>query len=298
MEIHPHFTKKIWWGKMIGAFFGFLMGGPIGALFGIMIGNFFDRGLVEHFSKPFWHFYNEKDQDTQAVFFESMFLILGHIAKTNGRVSKPDIECASDIMSKMNLKKNQKEEAKDHFNNGKKKDFNLYKTLDSLQKAIGKKPTLIRLFVETIYNYIRETGVSLNKLEVLNNILASLRMAPLQQQSHFTDEFQWYETRQRAYRGQQYSNYREQQQSSSSQQNYKPWYGQSFNIDDYYTALGLETTANHQEVKKAYRRQISLNHPDKLIAKGGSEKEIKIANEKTQRIRKAYEEICKSRGWK
>jgi DnaJ like chaperone protein len=296
MELRQHFSKKIWWGKIIGAFFGFLMAGPLGALFGLLIGNFFDRGLVEHFSKPFWHYYEEKDEDTQHVFFEAMFSILGHLAKTNGRVSELDILNANEIMLKMRLNGREKKIAQDYFNAGKAKDFNLYSMLNTLQKAIGKKPTLIRLFVETQYQSIRETGVTINKLDILNNLLSSLRMAPLQQQSHFTDEFDWYETRQKTYREQQSGRY-EQKSSYSSGQNYKPWYGQN-DITDYYAALGLQSNASQQEVKRAYRRQISLNHPDKLIAKGMPEKDIKLANEKTQRIRKAYEEISKMRGWR
>ena len=42
---------------------------------------------------------------------------------------------------------------------------------------------------------------------------------------------------------------------------------------------------------------MSRNHPDKLISKGLPEEMIKIANEKTQNIRKAYEQICTSKGW-
>ncbi len=55
--------------------------------------------------------------------------------------------------------------------------------------------------------------------------------------------------------------------------------------------------ASKQEVKKAYRRLLSRNHPDKLIAQGLPEAMIKVANEKTQKIMKAYELICRSKGW-
>ncbi len=50
-------------------------------------------------------------------------------------------------------------------------------------------------------------------------------------------------------------------------------------------------------MKRAYRRLISRNHPDKLIAQGLPEEMIKIANDKTQKITKAYEQICTSKGW-
>lgn len=287
MELRQYFTKKIWWGKLIGAFFGFMIAGSIGALFGVLIGNFFDRGLVEHFNKPFWHYYNEKNKSTQEVFFKAMFAILGHIAKANGRVSELDIINANKVMTKMELNNKEKKLAQHYFNFGKEKNFNLLIMLNSLQSAIGKNPALIRLFVETQYQYIRNTGITMAKLNILNNLLASLRMAPLHQQNHFNDEYVWHNTRQNNYQKQE--NYRS--------KNYKEWPG-TINNENYYAILGIKSNASREEVKQAYRRQISLNHPDKLIAKGLSEEKIKEANIKTQTIRKAYEEICKLREWK
>ena len=41
---------------------------------------------------------------------------------------------------------------------------------------------------------------------------------------------------------------------------------------------------------------MSQNHPDKLIAKGLPPEMIKVATQKTQRIKKAYEMIKASRG--
>ncbi|MBT6529559.1 MAG: DnaJ domain-containing protein, partial [Betaproteobacteria bacterium] len=45
------------------------------------------------------------------------------------------------------------------------------------------------------------------------------------------------------------------------------------------------------EIKKAYRRLTNQHHPDKLVAKGMPEEMIKLANEKTQEIRKAWERV-------
>jgi DnaJ like chaperone protein len=50
-----------------------------------------------------------------------------------------------------------------------------------------------------------------------------------------------------------------------------------------------------EEVKRAYRRQMSQHHPDKLVAKGLPEEMIDIANRKTQDIKSAYDLIRKSR---
>jgi DnaJ like chaperone protein len=55
--------------------------------------------------------------------------------------------------------------------------------------------------------------------------------------------------------------------------------------------LQLEATATDTEVVQAYRRQMSRNHPDKLVANGLPPSMMEIAKEKTQRIREAYEVI-------
>jgi DnaJ like chaperone protein len=49
------------------------------------------------------------------------------------------------------------------------------------------------------------------------------------------------------------------------------------------------------EVKKAYRRQMNEHHPDKLVSKGMPEEMVKMATEKTQEIKAAYELIVSER---
>jgi len=58
-----------------------------------------------------------------------------------------------------------------------------------------------------------------------------------------------------------------------------------------YALLGVDVSASDSEVKKAYRRMMSQHHPDKLVSKGLPEEMIKLANEKTQQIKKAYDLI-------
>ena len=67
---------------------------------------------------------------------------------------------------------------------------------------------------------------------------------------------------------------------------------------DYYSILGLNQSASSNDIKKAYRRLMSENHPDKLIAKGVPDEMIKIATERSQEISNAYEVIRNARGMK
>ena len=67
-------------------------------------------------------------------------------------------------------------------------------------------------------------------------------------------------------------------------------------MGEYYSELEVEATVSDSEVTKAYRRQMSRHHPDKLVANGLPESMMQVAKEKTQRIQEAYEEIRTARG--
>jgi len=60
--------------------------------------------------------------------------------------------------------------------------------------------------------------------------------------------------------------------------------------------LGVAPGASDAEVKRAYRKQMSENHPDKLVARGLPESMLEIAKQKTQAIQAAWERIREARG--
>lgn len=300
MDLRQLFTSHSWWGKLIGAFFGFLVAGPTGALFGLIIGNFFDRGLTLHFSQPFWHYHNEKNPEVREMFLNALFATLGHLAKANGQVSAQDIEYANAIIGQMKLNHTQKKRAQEFFVQGKSAQFNLDLKLHQLYKTIYNKPFLIRLFVDTHYQFIKQGNISEKQVTILNTVLSHLQLAPLYQHHQFARDFPWYGTRQQSGAQQQdYQSYHRYQQHQQHHQNYQqqPPPNYRSGAEDPYTILKIQPNATKAEVKQAYRRQISHYHPDKLIAKGASANIIKSATEKTQQIRKAYEKICLMQGW-
>ena len=65
---------------------------------------------------------------------------------------------------------------------------------------------------------------------------------------------------------------------------------------DYYEVLGASKDASQPDLKKAYRRLMSQNHPDKLAGKGLPESMREVAQARTSEIGNAYERIRAARG--
>lgn len=283
MNFRRFFHLNTWAGKLLGCFFGYLAAGPLGAFAGLIIGNFFDRGLVSHFNHPHFSFYQEKRLAAQKIYFEATFSVMGHIAKTDGRVSENDIRMARDMMDEMRLNPEQKKLAREYFNQGKQSTFNLEHMLNKLHNACHDNSELLKLFMDIQYRAAFVDGLSIKKFQLLDAVFRRLGFAPLNQQYNFYRDFGY---KQHAGSG---------RSSSSSETFYHKTH--QTELTQAFATLELKESASRQEVKQAYRRLISQNHPDKLIAKGLPEEMIKVANDKTQRITKAYEIICRKKGW-
>lgn len=271
------------WGKIIGGFFGFLLAGPFGLIIGIFIGHLFDRGLTHHQG---WSFSAANQSIAQQVFFDSTFLVMGHIAKLDGRVSEAEIQAARAIMNRLGLNEAMRQKAINMFNQGKLASFNLEETLQKLAQACQRNKVLLKLFVEIqMQTALAEHHLTPEKQKVLQKICQYLGFAPLNF-SLFEHLFNF----EQAFR--QQSGYQQQQggyyHSSHSRH--------QLHLKDAYAILGVSETATPAEIKKAYRKQMSQHHPDKLLAKGLPEEMIKIATEKTQNIKAAYERICAAKG--
>jgi DnaJ like chaperone protein len=304
MTFKEFFTTNTWWGKIIGAFLGYITAGSAGAFVGLLVGNLFDKGLASHFSNPHLLYHAQKKQEVQKIFFESTFAVMGHVAKADGRVSAQEIQMAKLLMQEMRLNKQQKELAKRLFTEGKQLTFRLDVMIGELKRACRDNRELLKLFIDIQYRAAQVDGLSIKKIKALDTIFSQLDFAPLHQQYRFYEDFGTHSTTsQNGHKktqdtsGQQHYQNKKQYEKRQQYQNTYQRYSPRNSLDHAYALLEVTSEATKQEVKKAYRRLLSKNHPDKLMAQGLPESMIKIANEKTHTIMKAYELICQNKGW-
>jgi DnaJ like chaperone protein len=270
-----------WFGKFVGGAFGFVMGGPLGAVFGAAIGHQLDRGRIDA-PQLESEFAPGTQQRIQMAFFTATFSVMGHIAKADGRVTEAEIQAARAIMSRMELPDDLRLTAVRLFNTGKQADFPLDATLEQFRTECQRRYSLFRVFVEVQL----EAALSDGALQVPEERL----LLQVCDRLHFS-RFEFFALRARMEAERRFSGHQGRQQHGGSQIARGP------SLADAYAVLGLPPSASESEVKRAYRRLMSQHHPDKLVASGLPEEMVRIATEKTQQVRKAYEAIAKARSF-
>ncbi|MBS0351127.1 MAG: co-chaperone DjlA [Proteobacteria bacterium] len=258
-----------WNGKIVGLIIGLLSGHPLGVLLGVVIGHLFD---TDFFQKWLGKGQINHTSQTQHIFFDATFSVMGYLAKADGRVTESEIKAAEQVMQDMGLDAGMRREAIRLFNQGKQPDFDLTATMIQLKSSCWAHPNLLRTFLEiqTQIAYA-EGGISQGKRTALRAICQELGV-----QGFIFDQFE---------------------QQAHAQQNYQQTRPDpAAHLANSYQILNVSSNASDAEVKKAYRRLLGQNHPDKLMSQGLPPEMIKLANERTQKIKSAYETIKKARG--
>ncbi len=263
-----------WWGKVLGGTFGFIMGGPLGAVLGAALGHNFDKGL-SGLADGEWQGSAGAQQRTQLAFFTATFSVMGRLAKADGRVSEDEINFAKAVMTQMQFSGEQRKLAIELFSQGKEPEFDLEGVVEQFRRECHRRHTLMQMFLEIQLQAAYADG-SLHpaERELLLHVFALLGFS--------RHEFDHLEAMVRA--AVSGAGYRAAGQERGP------------TLSEDYAVLDVAQSASDSEVKKAYRRLMSQHHPDKLVAKGLPEEMLKLANEKTQQIRKAYERVKASRG--
>lgn len=259
----------MFYGKIVAGLLGFLVGGPIGLVVGVFIGHSFDKGLVKtlQFGSP------ENIERIKTSFFETTFLLLGYLAKADGRISQQEIDHTETLFAQMGLTGEQRNRAKELFRTGAGSSFNLEQTVAAFLHTCGPQKQLQQtLLLFLISLALADQAIDEAEHAALQDIakLMGFSVAQLEQLLRMVQA-----------QGQFHTGAAGESPATS--------------LSNAYQALGISESATDKEVKRAYRKLMSQNHPDKLIAQGVPEDMIKIATEKSQDISGAYDLIRKHR---
>lgn len=264
-----------WWGKLLGGAFGFLLGGPLGALLGAALGHNLDRNLDR--PESLRGALNARQERAQTAFFTATFAVMGHVCKADGRVSGEEIQMAEAVMERMDLGPGQRETARRLFNQGKAVDFPLEQVLSQFREETAGRRTLAYMFMEIQLCAACADG-RLDPVErvLLERVAAGVGLAGR--------EFQRLEAAVRA-------------RFQTEQRARRPAEPAGPTLEQAHALLGVEQGEEPEAIKRAYRRLLSQNHPDKLVAKGLPEEMIRLATQRTREIREAYQCIRAARGF-
>lgn len=240
---------------LLGALFGGLSGLVIGGIIGYAVSRFVPRLLRHGF------------RVAQSQYLDATFAAMGALCKADSQVTRDEIQAAEALFVQLRLTPEQRESAKAAFNRGKAPDFDLDQEMRKLAQLCRGQTLLLRMFLQVQLMAVAADGV-LHPAEH-DMLLRMARGLGLPEQ-----EVARLEATLRA--------------SSAGPSS-------ASKLDDAYQALGVSPSASDAEVKRAYRRLMSENHPDKLAARGLPDSMRQIAEERTREITVAYDLIKESR---
>jgi len=252
--------------KIIAAILGYLSLGFWGAILGWFIGGTLDRyraygaGAVNPLTS----------KRRQTVFLETLFGLMGKLAKADGHISQQEIDQAEQFMSQLGMTGDHRRQAIHLFQTGSTAQFDIEPLLRDFLQACGHTHNLKQMLLVYLAGFALADG-SLDAAEeqLLRQIAIAIGFneAAFQQLLHML-------------RGQDH--FASGQAPSASA------------LQAAYDALGVTEDQTDQHIKKAYRRLMSQFHPDKLIGQGMPEDMVKMATERSKEIQAAYELIKKS----
>jgi DnaJ like chaperone protein len=260
-----------YWGKMAGVMAGLATGRWWLALLGLILGHQFDRGFAGRQAPG-----RDKTGGTEAgsgaeqvpeTFVRGLFLTMGFLAKSDGRVSEEEIRAARVLMHRLHLGASEIREAIDWFEEGKQPSFPLHEVLRQVRRDTARQPELKLMFVRLLLE-VALSKKSLHRREraALWTICSELDVSRV--------EFAQLEAILRAQKG-----FRRSAAGGADAER----------VTSAYEILGVDRFSSNEEIKKAYRRLMNQNHPDKLATAGSDAALATAAARRTREIRGAYE---------
>lgn len=256
-----------YWGKVVGTLAGLATARPWMALIGLILGHQFDRGFADRFTKYGPEVSNGRLEQLTTQYVQTLFQTMGYLAKADGRVSEDEIRAARALMHRLGLGPVEVRQAIKWFEGGKNPAYPLQSELRDLRARAARKQESRALFLRLLMEVaLSKPTLHQRERAILWTICTELDIGRV--------ELAQLEAMLRAQRG-----FRRSAAGSADARR----------VDSAYTTLGVGKSSTNDEIKKAYRRLMNKNHPDKLASSNPDPAAIAEAERRTREVRSAYE---------
>jgi len=246
---------------------GLATGKPWFALLGLFLGHQFDRGFAERFAYKSTDHKADNLQHLPDYFTRALFQIMGCVAKSDGRVSEDEIRAARALMHRLSMGSAQIQQAIGWFENGKVRAFPLLATVRQLKRDSIRQKNLRGLLLRFLMEVsLSKATLHQSERSILWKICTELDIGRV--------ELAQLEAMLRAQRS-----FRQSPAGNAD----------AARVSEAYRTLGVDRSSTNAEIKKAYRRLMSKNHPDKIAGSNPLPAQVAAAEKSTRNIRVAYE---------
>jgi DnaJ like chaperone protein len=250
-----------WFGKLTFGSLGLFLGGPLGAIAGAALGHhlidkkgdFVDREIPAGRGPMLGNV-----ERAQAVYFISLFSILGKFAKLDGVVTEDEIDVVERFIDQLNVAETESRFAKQVFKEAKNSGYSIEDFSMQFYQATSRQPPLLLSFLDLLFQIAAADG-TLHPSEE-----AALK--------RIKDIFQI---------------------SDERFNNMKAVYFKE--LDKYYKVLNCTPHSSKEEIKSNYKKLVKDFHPDRIISKGLPEEFMDFAAKRFREIQEAYEEVRRDR---
>jgi DnaJ like chaperone protein len=234
----------------------------------------------------------EEFKKIRESFFNTIFVLLGHIANCDGYVNRDEIKRTQTYMEKMKLSPYCKKQAIFLFRKGSAPQFNVIETLELFKENVAKSPKISEVLLVYVISVATVDGLLVDKeLKMVKKVASILGYSNI----IFDHMLRMITAQEKIYGSTRNA------QSSTSTENIKNKSGEETAnlrnlsaaemLESAYHSLGISMSSDKADVKKAYRKLVNQYHPDKVQGQGLPPEFITAATEYFKRIHTAYEYI-------
>ncbi|HSG98364.1 MAG TPA: co-chaperone DjlA [Woeseiaceae bacterium] len=231
----------------------------------LLVGYQFYRGF-----KKSMHAFGREGEAVGRVsneFVRVLFSCMGHLAKSDGRVSEDEIRAARLIMHRLGLSPAQVRRAIHWFDDGKRPGFPLVQTVREARRvsarSAAKRTLFVRLLLEVV---LAKPSLRKHERAMIWKICTELDIGRV--------ELAQLEAMIRAQKG-----FKRSPEGNAD----------AARLRNAYEVLGIDPDASNDDIKKAYRRLMNRNHPDKIAGDNPHADVVAEAERRTREVRGAYE---------